>query len=164
MSSLEVPLIDPASSTAVPPPSNLYYTPEEESQPPSPSNYNYQQQQDEVVAVPITTSATVSSIDSILNTQLREYIMERKKRKAKYEMCCVCCPNVVACDPRIPMVDLMNENVFFRGVVWALFARLYFEAIYLTRVYMLFSDAKMDEIIQQCDFRELVFGSSGAFR
>ncbi|KAG2387533.1 hypothetical protein C9374_001127 [Naegleria lovaniensis] len=108
--------------------------------------------------------------DEILDYRVKDYIRQRKKRKEKFNMCCVCFPkcvksrNAISCDPRIGMVDLSNENVFFRFVVWALFARLYFEAIYLTKVFLIFSDERMDAIILKCDFREMLFGGFSTFK
>ena len=96
----------------------------------------------------------------IMDYQVREYIRERRIRKLRYEMCCVCCTrnrmNPFACDPRLPMADLINENVLLRVVVWMLFARLYFEVIYATRVFLLLSDDYIGKVIDTCS----MFGSS----
>src|SRR3989338_10745533 len=44
--------------------------------------------------------------------------------------------------------------------MWFIFARLYFNAIYLTKVWQWFADDRMDSIISSCDFYERFLGGS----
>lgn len=111
---------------------------------------------------------THSTEQDDLHFTVREYLTNRRRRTTSYGMCCVCfngCEGLVghcipkkifyhlsSCCLRIPVVDLINENVFYRFVVWFLFARLYFSAIYVTRVWQWFADDRMDNIIVGCDY------------
>ena len=101
------------------------------------------------------------SINSELDEEVKKYLTERRKRKAKFSMSCTCCKNPkFACCPRLPMADLVNENVFFRFLTWVVFARLYFEAIYITKIWMVFTDDNLDAIVKTCDSKEKL--ASGA--
>ncbi|KAL9648205.1 hypothetical protein ABK040_009209 [Willaertia magna] len=93
---------------------------------------------------------------------INKYLELRKKRKLQFKCCCTFCCNF--CCLRIPIIDLINENMFFRVIVLLLFVKIYFMIIFISKLWVPMADENLQEAMSKCDKIDMVTNQNSALQ
>ncbi|KAL9643140.1 hypothetical protein ABK040_001629 [Willaertia magna] len=86
--------------------------------------------------------------EELIEKSVQNYLNERKKRKDQFKYCCSCNSLFYY---RIPIIDLINENIFFRYISLILFIKIFFLMIYFSRVWLFAADEHLTKAMETCD-------------